>query len=443
MGADTCFKVNQFRRSKWSSHVIIAMAIVVTQAHAQFPGQFPRPAVAPPTVTVAPLPDGPGITVLFLGDSLSLCGFGKRLDGELRQMPGVKAVFTYMACATQPLSWLKAPPYGNVKTRCGFWSIESTANSAQPEEIEDVYGMRRGWTPRPHPVPKFEDLLAQIRPDVLIIQTGGNLFDLFPDHKTVRPGRDALELRKFVAPFLVKAVSPPSQLKRIYWVASPVSGRVSQQVQDFVVQQVRSYCGPAATVIDSRALISYPYRHMEPDHEHFVGEDMDIWADKISKILQQDLASSAVATLKPLSETFPQFAVVTETTSKSVTTQTPSRNGEVEVLAKLVFKSKSMKVEEFLPYQESLVAFVYDVQRVVSGEYDDAQVLVMHPAYIGLKRQSLRKYRIGRTYKLRLCELEKTPWNTVKRRDDSGRLDLDPYIKLEDEAKYPGSPSAD
>jgi len=63
----------------------------------------------------------------------------------------------------------------------------------------------------------------------------------------------------------------------------------------------------------------------------------------------------------------------------------------------------------------------------------------MHPAYIGLKQQSLRKYQIGRTYTLRLHELEGTPWGTVKRRDDSGRIDLQPYITVEDEAKYPGS----
>lgn len=86
-----------------------------------------------------------------------------------------------------------------------------------------------------------------------------------------------------------------------------------------------------------------------------------------------------------------------------------------------------------------MVGFVYDVRRVLAGEYDDAQVLVMHPAYIGLKKQSLRKYRIGKTYKLRLRELEGTAWSTVKRRDDSGRIDLQPYIQIEDEAKYPGT----
>ena len=45
--------------------------------------------------------------------------------------------------------------------------------------------MRRGSVPGSHPVPKIEDLIATIRPDILIMQTGTNLFDLFPDRKTV------------------------------------------------------------------------------------------------------------------------------------------------------------------------------------------------------------------------------------------------------------------
>src|SRR5205807_868328 len=220
-----------------------------------------------------------GITILFLGDSLSLCGFGKRLDQHFREMPEVKAVFTYLTCATQPLSWLKNKPYTTVKSRCGFWSIESVPGSVKPKELEDIYGMRRGSTPKAHPVPKLEDLLAQIRPDILVMQTGGNLYDLFRDHKTVRPDRDASEVKKFVVPFISKAIGPSSSLKKIYWVAPPVSGRVSKAVQDFVLEQIRLYFGAAAaTVIDSRTLLTFPYRHTEPDHEHFIGEDMDLWA---------------------------------------------------------------------------------------------------------------------------------------------------------------------
>src|SRR6266516_1571220 len=50
---------------------------------------------------------GSELTVLFLGDSMSLAGFGKQFDERLRRDPHVKAVFTYMACGVNPLSWLK------------------------------------------------------------------------------------------------------------------------------------------------------------------------------------------------------------------------------------------------------------------------------------------------------------------------------------------------
>src|SRR5213080_5001679 len=353
-----------------------------------------------------------GAIVLILGDSLGLCGFGKRLDEHFRRLPGVKAVYTFMACGTQPLSWLKERPYANVKTRCGS-------------------------VPTAHPVPKLEELIANIGPDVLVMQTGGNLFDLFPDHKTVRPDRDAAALREYIFPFVLKAISSPSPLKKIYWIASPTSGRVSKAVQDFVVDQVRAQFGAAAMVIDSRALISYPYRHMEPDHEHFVGEDMDRWADKVFGILSGDLAAKPLASLKPLSEAFPQIAKANP--PAPVAPADASDEGVVNLSARLVFKSKPMSVEESLPYQESLVGYVYDVRKVLGGRYNESQVLVMHPAYIGLRKQSLHKYRIGKAYRLKLHQLEGTPWNTVKRKDDSGLINMEPYIQVEDENKYPGT----
>jgi hypothetical protein len=115
----------------------------------------------------------------------------------------------------------------------------------------------------------------------------------------------------------------------------------------------------------------------------------------------------------------------------------PPATDVIEVNARLVHKSKPMRVEEFLPYQESLVGFVYEVKKVSLGEYTEKQILVMHPAYIGLKKQPLRKYRLGHTYKLRVRELERTPWSTIKRKDDSGLIDLQPYIQVEDENRFP------
>jgi hypothetical protein len=410
-----------------TSSLLLALALLAPPMFSQQSQPAETQTIAPRAVAVSE-----GINVLILGDSLALCGFGKRLDERFRKNPHVKATYTYVACGTNPLSWLKERPYTNIKTHCGFISIESNG-SGRPRELQDVYGMRRGHVPIPHPVPKLEDLVATLRPDILIMQTGTNLFDLFPDHKTVNPNRHGPELRSYLVPFVTKATRGPSTLRKIYWVASPTSGRVSKEIQDFVFGQIRSDIGNVASIIDSRTLVAYPYHHMEPDKEHFIGEDMDLWADKVFDFVDHDLAQQPFAALKPLSENAPALPVTPEQPPPP-----PEKPKEQTLLvkAKLTFKTEPIPINELLPYQEYLVGYVYEIERVVAGQYSEKQILVMHPAYIGLKKQKLH-YRVGKTYKLKLHELEETVWKTVKSKDDSGLINLQPYIRVQDETRHP------
>jgi hypothetical protein len=373
-----------------------------------------------------------GVNVLILGDSLALCGFGKRLDERFRESPLTKATFTYIACGTNPLSWLKDRPYTHIQTHCGFVSMESIGGGMM-REVDDVYGQTRGHVPGSHPVPKLEDLLATHQPDILIMQTGTNLFDLFPDRKNVNPNRHGPALRSYFVPFINKAVQTPSNLRKIYWVASPTSGRVSKEIQDFVLQQTRTDIGSVANVIDSRTLVAYPYHHMEPDKEHFLGADMDQWADRVFDIVEKDLSARPIASLKPLSQTTIAQAPVTEATPP---VEKPKEN-TLQVRAKLISKTQPVPVKEFLPYQEFLVGYLYEVTRVIAGEYSEKQILVMHPAYIELQEQRLGRWRIGRNYRLQLHELENTVWKTVKSKDDSGLINLQPYIRVQDEMRHP------
>jgi len=386
--------------------------------------------------TPTPVDSPRDLTVLILGDSLGLCGFGKRLDQEFRSDPRVKSVFTYCACGTNPLSWLKEKPYAHVQTHCGYWSIESLPDSHAIKELHDVYGMTRGHTPKSYPVPKLDDLLATIQPDILVMQTGANLFGLFSGREKVKPDHDAPVLRKYLVPFVKKAITPPSKLRKIYWVAPPKSGRVSDQVQEFVFEQTQNDIGSVAHVIDSRKLVAYPYKHMEPDKEHFVGEDMNRWTDNVWGEIDRDLSAQSWSNVRPLTESLARLA---EAEKPASAPSAAPATASLIVKAKLVFKTKPIRREELLPYQEFLVGFVYDVKEVIMGEYAEKQILVMHPAYIGLRRQSLGKFRIGRTYELQLRDLDGSVWSTVKSKDDSGRLDLQPYIRIQDEARYPES----
>jgi hypothetical protein len=382
--------------------------------------------------TPAPSDQPRDLTVLILGDSLGLCGFSKRLDQKFRADPRVKSVFTYCTCGTNPLSWLKEKPFTHIQTHCGYWSIESQSDSHAIKEQRDTYGTPSGHRPTSHTVPKLDDLLATIQPDILVMQTGSNLFELFSGREKVKPDRDGPLLRKYLAPFVKKAITPPSKLRKIYWVAPPVSGHVSNEVQEFVFAQTQKGIGSVTDVIDSRKLISYPYKHMEPDKEHFIGEDMNRWADKVWSEIDRDLSAQAWSDVRPLSESIAKLATV------AAPSATPTAASLV-VKAKLVSKTNPIKKEELLPYQEFLVGFVYEVEKVTAGEYGEKQILVMHPAYIGLQPQSLDKFRIGKSYELQLRPMDGSLWSTIKSKDDSGRIELEPYIRAQDEARYPKS----
>jgi hypothetical protein len=372
------------------------------------------------------------LTVLILGDSLGLCGFSKRLDEKFRADPRVKSVFTYCTCGTNPMSWLKEKPYAHVQTHCGYWSVESRPDSHAFKELRDTYGTPSGHRPTSHAVPKLDDLLATIQPDILVMQTGSNLFELFSGREKVKPDRDGPMLRKYLVPFVKKAITPPSKLRKIYWVAPPISGHVSGEVQQFVFEQTQKDIGSVTSVIDSRKLIAYPYKHMEPDKEHFVGEDMNKWADKVWGVIDRDLSAQSWSDVRPLSESIAKLAPVAAPSATAT-------GASLIVKAKLVSTTKPIQKEELLPYQEFLVGFVYDVEKVSAGEYGEKQILVMHPAYIGLQPQSLGKFRIGKTYELQLRPLDGSIWSTVKSKDDSGRIELEPYIRVQDEARYPKS----
>lgn len=366
------------------------------------------------------------LKVLFLGDSMSLCGFGKRLDERFRNDRRVLSVFSYMGCSTTPLSWIEKRPNRAAKTSCGFWTIESTTPAKAPAVVKDLYGPG-GKTPKEHTVPSVEKLLEAILPDILVMQTGTNLLTLFGNGQAVRPEERASMLRRQIAPFLVAAANSKAPLRKIYWIASPTSGRVSKAVQDFILKEVQSLVGPAVKIIDSRDLVSYPYREMKADKEHFVGAEMDEWADKVYDIIKPDLV--AFSLLSRAGALAPPKTLITKETRPPE----PPPVETVEFKGKLVFKSQPLPLQELLPYQESFVGYVYEVEEIIKGQYTLKRMLVMHPAHIHLKIQSLDSFEVGHTYRLRVRELRGTSWETIKSRDESDAIDLQPYIRVEDD----------
>jgi hypothetical protein len=381
-------------------------------------------------------PERPRAKVLIVGDSLGLCGFGKTLDTKLRKSPSVSAVYTYLACGTVPISWLKTGPLARAHTACGYWSIEGKSGEP-PAEFRDTYGMQHAKRPDSHVVPKIETLLEEHKPDILVIQNGTNLLSLFSDGKTILPSRHDSQIRAYLNPLLRFLADKAPTVKKIYWVGPPVSGRVTPEVQDFLLQRIASYDCPFLNVIDSRSLIKFPYRNTMADKEHFIGRDMDIWAEAVFQRISTDL-SGDLLTAAPLSrqKLFPALAKAPNAPS-TPPPASASKRPRVVVKAKLVSKSDPLTTEKILPYQESMVSFLYHVDEVLAGDYSESEIVVMHPAHIRLKPEPLANYKIGASFKFELMDFEGSPWESIKRSEETGRIELRPFIRKEDEARFP------
>lgn len=371
--------------------------------------------------------------VLFLGDSMSFGGFGDRLDELLRSDPGVSHLYTYMACGVFPLSWTKIPPFANIKTSCGYTSIEPGDNPLKPQRFVDVYGRPAGHVPSSHRVPKIETLLDTAKPDVIVFQSGNNFFSCFKDRRTIQEEYHRKYIRSLTIPFLKHLVTAPSNLKRIYWITPPEAGSVTEEIQEFVFQEIQHCAGDIATIIDSRTLTDYPYKVMDRDKEHFWGDDAIAWADKVYSAVIADL-------LKNPAEGTPLLADVCRDHPPRILKESEmvkDKRPVVKVSAKLVACTEIPDPSAF-PYGEYLVGYRYQILRNRSGGYEGKEILVMHPSYVKKVVRDLSAFKIGGTYNLEVVEIDdKSLWAAVNRKDDVGDIEMIPYIQVADEKLHP------
>ena len=386
-------------------------------------------------VVSAKPPLNKGLKILILGDSMSLAGFGSRLDSRLRKLPEVASVNTYMACGANPLSWLKRKPYTNTRTRCGFWSIEARAGGKSPAVVKDTYGMRRGHKPSSHRVPKLEDLISRHRPDILIFQNGNNMFGCFKDKRTIKKKTHSNAIRWYVKPFIDEISSTGTSLKKFYFITPPEAGCVTKDIQKFLYEQLAEHSTPVANMIDSRQVTSYPYKMMGPDKEHFWGPEANNWADSVYDLITADFQSQSLKQLPTLDR---KSKSRPEEKSQPKIEPIPEESGSLRVLARLSKPTAVPAPETFAPYQELLVGYRYEIEKVLGGKLEDQAVLVMHPAYIKLKPQDLSSYQIGKSYEFELKMMDdRSLWGGIRTRDDTDSFELMPYLLTKDENRHP------
>ncbi len=380
-------------------------------------------------------PKGKGLRVLILSDSMGLGGFAEELDKCFRACPGVAAVHTIVACGTNPLTWMKMAPYAKAATRCGFMRLESVAGKPEPDTLKDIYGMTKGHKPKAHQVPKIEDLIERIQPDIVVFQNGNNFFDLFKPAQLTCEEKQRQQIRAHVAPLVRWLAANAASVRKFYWVSPAQAGNVTPEVQQFIFELIQAEVASIGVMLDSRKITSYPYPNQEKDKMHFWGKAAQNWGDDTFRLIVQDLVACDIAKAVVLTERKIEVAAPPAQTAKA------AKAAGLTLRLRLKATTPVPAPQAFAPYGEFMVAYLYEVVKVLAGSYEEKELLLMHPAYIKHVKQNLERYHTAKELDLVVSEInDDSLWATVHRRDNVGPPELFPYIITEDVAKHPDSP---
>lgn len=161
-------------------------------------------------------------TVLFVGDSHSVGPFGWALDQHMRDAG--HDVATYASCGSIPKWWSTGQ-----KTSCGFFS-------------RDLKGTKTSLTNSPTPL--IDSLLADIKPDVVVMEFGGNYL------KTPSADYITQDIKSFV-----KKVKDSGA--RCLWITQPDS-RTNRSEIPRVAHLIKEAIGKDCPIFESYNVTKYP-----------------------------------------------------------------------------------------------------------------------------------------------------------------------------------------
>lgn len=161
-------------------------------------------------------------TVLFVGDSHSVGPFGWALDQNLRDAG--HTVATYASCGSIPKWWTTGQ-----KTTCGFFS-------------RNLLGHKISLNSGPTPI--MDDLLRDIKPEVVMIEFGGNYLNT-PSDEFVKK-----DIKNFVDK--VKAAGAAC-----FWITQPDSRHLRSEIPR-VIRLIKESVGNDCPVFESQLVTNYP-----------------------------------------------------------------------------------------------------------------------------------------------------------------------------------------
>ncbi|MEM0896046.1 MAG: hypothetical protein AAGJ79_04105 [Verrucomicrobiota bacterium] len=209
-----------------------------------------------------------GPKVLYLGDSMSMGAFGETFDREMRDA-GCD-VFTHVAGGATPYYWLSR--YSPIASSIGYWEKTPSTESRQ-KYIRAV--------------PKVEKLVEQYRPDVVVVQTGTNLY------ATLRSKRRTKEANILEVETLLQNMAKAATMygADIYWVTPPQSHprRYPYELQEEMATIMKRAVSRYGRVFDSRRVTEFTDPYPKTDGIHYGPTEAREWARVVGADFQRYL----------------------------------------------------------------------------------------------------------------------------------------------------------
>ncbi len=199
--------------------------------------------------------------ILYLGDSMSMGAFGKKLDDEMRDT-GLE-VYTYVAGGATPYYWLSR--YQPISSSIGYWQ-KTPKNDVRKRYIKAV--------------PKVEALINEHQPDVVVVQTGTNLYATLRSKQ--RTKEDNIREIEGLLEQMAKTVT--SNGCRVYWITPP-DAHVSKYpvaLQEEMAGIMKRVVGKYGAVFDSRSVTKFTDPYPQTDGIHYGPTEASQWAQVVA-----------------------------------------------------------------------------------------------------------------------------------------------------------------
>lgn len=204
--------------------------------------------------------------ILYIGDSLSVGGFGEVMQATLMKGVGTKAFAMYASGGSSVQSWMDAHP--TYTTSCGY--RETRPGKAF---LDEKSGPK-------YDTPKIEHLLPAFRPEILIIQLGTNHFDT-----VLEGGKNCIPAQqRLLESFATSIREHGESVKLVIWITPPDSTKYPPQVKNIVTQLILELCTRHGFhSVESRKFTHYVPGKSGSDGVHFDDSEAKIWASFVIK----------------------------------------------------------------------------------------------------------------------------------------------------------------